>query len=197
MNDQRASRRTLVFEVAWGAASDQGKVRSHNEDAWLATTRLFLVADGVGGHAAGEVASRAVVDAFTTIGESWLTPEALHSTLEEARRSVLDLTRQGRAPGSTVVGVGLANQGEAGRWLFFNIGDSRAYLLRGGGLEQISVDHSRFQELKDAGYAAAGYVGRNVITNAIGAGIQGPAPPDQWLLPAPNREIASCCAPMG
>lgn len=184
----------VVFKVDWGAASNPGAVRDHNEDAWLATQRVFLVADGVGGHEGGERASRAVVDAFASIGADWLTAEALHAVLDEAFHVVTAMQTDGRAPGSTVVGAGLTQQDGAGYWLIFNLGDSRAYLLRRGLLEQISVDHSRLQELKDAGMDAEDSVGRNVITRAIGAGVPGPALADQWLLPAQSGDRILLCS---
>mgnify|MGYP000853811308 FL=1 len=183
-----------VFEVSWGAASHTGIVRDHNEDAWLAASRLFLVADGLGGHERGEVASRAVVDAFRRIADDWLTGEKLREALLQASTTVAALDREGRAPGSTVVGVGLTEQPGPPCWLVFNVGDSRAYLLRGGSLEQISVDHSRVQELLDAGRQLSGPISHNVITRAIGAGVPGPAAADQWLVPATVGDRILLCS---
>lgn len=183
-----------VFKVAWGAASHAGLVRAHNEDAWLAAPRLFLVADGLGGHERGEVASRLVADAFREIADDWLAPEPLQQALTRATSEVLALGGGGRAPGSTVVGVGLAEQAGMACWLFFNVGDSRAYLLRGGNLEQISVDHSRAQQLIDDGRPAGASLGRNIITKAIGAGVPGPVVADQWLLPAAAGDRVLLCS---
>lgn len=183
-----------VFKLVAGGASDRGLVREHNEDAWLGSAKLFVVADGVGGHAAGDIASQAVVDAFRSIVDAELTSEVLHRCLDEARRTIVGLDAGGRAPGSTVVGAGLVTQRDAGYWLVFNIGDSRAYLMRGAELEQVSVDHSRVQELKDAGQPSDAVVGRNVITRAIGAGVQGPALADQWLVPAITGDRILLCS---
>ncbi len=184
----------MIFEVKWGATSDKGLVRAHNEDAWLAGDTLFLVADGVGGHSAGDIASRAVVDALRPLANQQLTSTDLHKALEAARTQVTNLDRPGRQPGSTVVGVGLIEQYGVEYWMFFNIGDSRAYLLRDSELEQITVDHSRYQELKESGKAADESVGRNVITKAIGAGVRGPLLADQWLVPARAGDRVLLCS---
>lgn len=194
MNQKFEFSSPVRFKLAWGAASDPGRVRNHNEDAWLATDSLFLVADGLGGHALGDRASSAVVQAFSVVTHNWLTAKILLKVLDSARRSIAALKADGRAPGSTVVGVGLSDLGAVGNWFFFNIGDSRAYLLRNDRLEQISVDHSRQQQLREAGYTPDEHLGRNVITNAIGGGVCGPILVDQWLVPAVGGDRVMLCS---
>lgn len=184
----------IRFAVQHGVASHSGLVREPNEDSWLASRNVYLVADGLGGHARGEVASQAVVAAFAAESHSdWLSPDGLHRALEQASRDVIELGGSGRAPGSTVVGAGLAAQSGTPYWMIFNIGDSRAYLLRSGRLQQISIDHSRVQEVADAG-GRPNSAPRNVITRAIGAGLPGPVLADQWLLPAITGDRVVLCS---
>jgi serine/threonine protein phosphatase PrpC len=161
--------------------------RAHNEDAWCARPELglFVVADGLGGQAGGEVASRCVVDAFTEFGErvkkdgeaAWPQPPIPERTREEnlllvgtalAQRSLLD-QRVGylRDMGSTVVAVAVGDKGGA----VAHVGDSRLYRLRGGQLEALTQDHSVTEELKAAGMSppprgqsAFGHI----ITRALG-----------------------------
>ena len=188
-----------VFDVGWGATTSQGAVRSHNEDSWYAGGRVFVVADGMGGHQRGEAASRVVAQAFTALaGDEWLTAHALCEVLGRAADEVSALAAAGPPPGTTVVGVGLASQEGAPCWLVFNVGDSRAYLLRNGELKQISIDHSRVQQLIDSGEAGSGrraaVAPRNVITRAIGGGMRGPVEVDQWLLPATEGDRLLLCS---
>lgn len=186
---------TCVFKVAWGAATSPGAVREHNEDSWFAQPPVFVVADGMGGHARGEVASSMVVDVFGTVDSPWLTAALVCDLVSQARERVGDLGAALPAPGSTLVGVGLSEQADVACWLFFNVGDSRAYLLRAGELDQISVDHSRAQQLKDNGFsAAASNAAHNVITKAIGAGMAGEVAADQWLLPASLGDRVVLCS---
>ena len=166
------------LRVAFGAVSHQGLVRGANEDSYLTAPPVFLVADGMGGHSGGELASRAVVDAFSGLSDRrWLTPDLLAAAVARAATAVSSLRADGRRPGSTLTGVGLTQQGGLPCWLVFNIGDSRTHLLRRGELTQISVDHSAAARGGDR--AAA----RNVITRALGAGLSRPVA-DQWLIPA-------------
>ena len=183
------------FKVRHGAATHPGLVRGHNEDSLLASRNTYLVADGLGGHAKGEVASQAVVAAFRAESQAdWLTPEGLHRALEQASRVIVQASGGvGRAPGSTVVGVGLAAQSGLPYWMIFNVGDSRAYMLRSGKLQQISVDHSRVQAVADAG-GQANPAARNVITRAIGAGLPSPVLADQWLMPAAVGDRVMLCS---
>lgn len=166
------------LEVAFGAASHQGLVRGANEDSYLTAPPVFLVADGMGGHSDGELASRAVVDAFSGLSSRrWLTPDLLVDAVARAASTVSGLHADWRRPGSTLTGVGLTQQGGLPCWLVFNIGDSRTHLLRDGELTQISVDHSAAARRGDPAVA------RNVITRALGAGLSRPVA-DQWLIPA-------------
>lgn len=185
-----------TFEVVSGAVTDAGRLRRHNEDAFLAARPVFLVADGMGGHSRGEAASAEVVRQFETLaGLPWVTPEDLQSRLVRAARAIDALADgAGPPPGTTVAGVALAQQWGRPYWLAFNVGDSRVYLLRDGRLEQITVDHSRHQELLDAGVDPdAMAVGRNVITRALGAGVTGVPMLDVWLRPAaPGDRVLIC-----
>ncbi|MFG6503455.1 PP2C family protein-serine/threonine phosphatase [Microbacterium sp. P05] len=184
--------------VAWGSATDVGRKRSLNEDSHLAAPPLFLVADGMGGHQAGEIASATVIAEFARlIGRPSLTVELVQTTLHEARRRVDALPDgAGAGAGTTLAGVIVADIDGEGYWLAVNVGDSRTYRLSEDVFEQISVDHSVVQELIDAGQldaaSAARDTRRNVITRALGAGSDGEA--DYWLLPAEQGDRIMVCS---
>ncbi|RNI22281.1 PP2C family protein-serine/threonine phosphatase [Flexivirga caeni] len=187
-----------AMRLRWGAASDRGLHRAHNEDAYLAAPPVFVVADGMGGHAQGDRASRAVIAAFVElVGSEFVSADRLDEAVREAGAAVARLASATAAPGSTVAGAVLARSGELPCWLVFNVGDSRSYLLSPSALEQVSVDHSRLQQLLDRGELApedaAGYGDRHVITNALGAGIQSPRV-DRWLIPASSGERLLVCS---
>lgn len=185
-----------VFRVRSGAASATGHVRQHNEDAYLAVPPVFVVADGMGGHTRGDAAAEAAVRAFEAFaGRPWLEVTDLHEAMASAASAIESLASVGRAPGTTLAGVATTRQAGRPYWLVFNVGDSRIYLLRDGALEQISVDHSRRQELIDAGMDPdVVRIGRNIITRALGAGRRGVPVLDQWLLPAQMGDRVLVCS---
>lgn len=151
--------------------------RKLNEDALLADSSrgVWVVADGMGGHDAGEVASAAVIEAVAACaGEGSLAERAAvtATALVEVNARLMELAKAGKEPrtiGSTVV-VLLA---EPGRFACLWAGDSRAYRLRDGQLEQLTRDHSLVQELVDAGMLDAteadNHPNANIITRAVGA----------------------------
>lgn len=189
---------SVPVAVVWGAATDVGRRRSLNEDSFLAAPPLFLVADGMGGHQAGEVASATVIDEFARLaGRPSLTLDEVQNALRTARGRVDALPDGGGAgAGTTLTGVTIADIDGEGYWLTVNLGDSRTYRLSEGVLEQVSVDHSVVQELIDAGQldaaTAASDARRNVITRAIGAGSD--SEPDFWLLPAEEGDRILVCS---
>lgn len=159
------------------ATTHPGAKRKHNEDAYVDRPDLGLwaVADGAGGHHAGEVASGMIAEALNTLpkglsGGSLLA--TVRTRIEETHQALRDLAAQ-RGPNVTVAStvVVLLARGEHFACLW--AGDSRAYLLRDGELRQISHDHSLVQELVDSGALAPEEAERhpraNVITRAVGA----------------------------
>lgn len=154
-----------------------GLRRKLNEDAVLAdpSRALFAVADGMGGHEAGEVASRQVVEALAALPELRSVEASLAASVEALQavnRQLRIMAAGGPEPrviGTTVVGLTL--QGE--RFGCFWSGDSRAYRLRVGGLARLTRDHSLVQELVDAGMLSARdaphHPSANVVTRAVGA----------------------------
>lgn len=180
-----------------GSATDVGLRRAANEDAMLADKPIYVVADGMGGHDAGEIASALAVEAFRALsGAPSTSPAQVRIAFDKAASDIADILPGGkRRAGTTVTGVAISEvEGEA-YWLVFNLGDSRTYRLAGGALEQISVDHSVVQELVDEGEidraAAAVHPGRNIITRALGAG--GVYRPDYWLVPIePGDRVLLC-----
>lgn len=175
------------ISLAWAALSDTGYRRSVNEDSLLARSPIFAVADGMGGHTAGDFASTAVV---TRLAEKVRADFVSESSLTDALRdAVADMTRgvgqTDLGTGTTVTGIALTLVDGAPYWLVFNIGDSRVYSFRDGTLEQLTVDHSIVQELLDAGAItpeeAEVHPHSNVITRAVGFN-EDPVP-DYFLLP--------------
>lgn len=184
------------IEVRAAAVSHTGLRRRINEDSYLAEAPLFLVADGMGGHDAGDLASAAVIAEFAALtGAASRGVDDVRAALRRARARVESISSDGRAAGTTLTGVVIAEVGGVGYWLTVNVGDSRTYRFAEGRLEQISVDHSVVQELVDAGLLdgadAAADRRRNEITRAIGAGSEGRA--DYWMVPAePGDRILVC-----
>jgi PPM family protein phosphatase len=161
--------------VDHASTSHTGKVRRTNEDSFLDDPPLFVVADGMGGARAGELASRLAVDTFRELpviaGES--AEDRLRRTILESNRRVLERAKSDPATagmGSTVTAALV----DGDRVVLGHVGDSRAYLLRDGSLQQLSHDHSLVAELERAGRLtreeAAVHPQRSVITRALGAG---------------------------
>jgi len=168
----------VTVELRYAAATDVGHVREVNEDAHLVAPPVFLVADGMGGHAGGDVASAIVAEEFARLAETAYDADsavrAVTDALEASQRRIEQHAagRVGRAsPGTTVAGV-LLVEGDEPAWLVVNLGDSRVYRMRGGELVQVSRDHSLVQDLIDSGDLtedeAADHPERHVITRALG-----------------------------
>jgi PPM family protein phosphatase len=148
-------------------------VRPNNEDAFFAGPRLLAVADGVGGHAAGEVASATIIDALSPLGDSEPGYDLVGRLLEAvvtgngaiAQRVAEDQRLQGMS--TTLTAILFAGD----RYCLLNIGDSRTYLLRDGTLEQITRDDSYVQFLVDEGHitqeAAGTHPQRNLVLQAL------------------------------
>lgn len=164
----------MTLSWRYAAASDVGLLRDGNEDSAFAGARLLAVADGMGGHAAGEVASAAVIAALEQLDELGVNAgdpqEALREAVEEANTNLRDMVAADselQGMGTTVTAV--LSDGEHS-WLA-HIGDSRAYLLRGGQLRQLTRDHTFVQQLVDEGRIApedaSTHPQRNFITRAL------------------------------
>ena len=187
------------LRVRWGSATDVGRVRDHNEDSLIAQGAVFAVADGMGGHAAGEVASRIAVEALATLLEH---PAAGEEDVAEALRTANRGILQSQADnpdqagmGTTATGLTVVDAGGREHWVVFNVGDSRVYRLAEHRLSMLTRDHSEVRELMDAGLIdaeeAARHPMRNIITRSLGTD---PAPaPDVWVLdPTPGERFVVC-----
>jgi serine/threonine protein phosphatase PrpC len=185
-------------QLRYAAATDVGLVREVNEDAHLVAPPVFAVADGMGGHAGGDVASAIVVEELGRLaGSAYDEPSAERAVLDAltaSQRRIVEHAAGGvgrAAPGTTVA----AAVQVADRWLVVNLGDSRVYRTCGGELVQVSRDHSLVQELLDAGEITADEVAdhqeRHVITRALG----GPAfsEPDLWWVDVADTDRLLLC----
>jgi protein phosphatase len=200
--------------LAWGIATHAGRVRDQNEDSGHASPWLFVVADGMGGHQAGEVASELTVTTITNactpapIGAAE-TPLA-HPHLSDLVKSVVDAntaifrasldnpSQQGM--GTTVTALALivddTDPDTPHALGLVNVGDSRTYLHRHNRLRQITIDHSFVQELVDQGqitaFEARYHPRRNIVTRALG--IEPDVRVDSWRLPLMRGDRYVLCS---
>jgi len=188
--------------LSFSGHSDRGAVRSVNEDSFIAYPPAFVVADGMGGHAHGDVASRIAVSVFARqfADPSAPSPQQVLDAIHLANDEVLALSA-GEADalsGTTLSGVAIVRiqPDDAYRWMAFNVGDSRVYRWDGRTLLQLSVDHSAVQELVDAGAITRAeadvHPERNVVTRALGANPV--VDPDVWLLPVGGHQTFLICS---
>jgi protein phosphatase len=158
---------------ATSGVTDAGRKRRRNEDAYVVEPPLFAVADGMGGAQAGEVASRLAVVAFREFHEAdeFAPTERVTAIIKEANRRIYERAREDAAAsgmGTTITAAVLADDSIA----IGHVGDSRAYRLREGGLEQLTEDHSLVADLVRSGRLkpeeADTHPQRSVITRALG-----------------------------
>lgn len=158
--------------ISWGARSDVGLVRGHNEDSFLLRTPLFVVSDGMGGHAAGEVASSIAVETIGERAPGTADDVLLGAAVEAANANVIKAAEEGVGKpgmGCTATAVLI----EKNHMAVAHVGDSRAYVLHHGTLVRITHDHSYVEELVDAGEITADeartHPSRSIITRALGS----------------------------
>ncbi|MDO4783469.1 MAG: protein phosphatase 2C domain-containing protein [Propionibacteriaceae bacterium] len=186
--------------LRYGSGTDVGRRRSLNEDAVLVGKKIWAVADGMGGHAAGDVASSLIVKRLSDLDSADpVRPADVVDTITLANQDVVNHARANPETwglGSTVAGLAEVQVGGEPHWAIFNVGDSRVYRFWGGVLSRATVDHSEIEELilegKITEEEARTHYLRNVITRSVGA-----IPPPQvdlWVLPQYPGETFLICS---
>lgn len=192
----------MVYTLRMAGVSDVGRIRERNEDRILIAPPMGAVADGMGGHLLGDRAAQVVIDSLGEVEWSRLSSdeeriEHIESALSSAQIAIQEMVSVRQQAGSTVVGVqycpasgdGETELGSTSHWLVFHIGDSRAYIIRGGDLTRLTHDHSHVQELIDEGVIsedeARTHPARSSLTRAIAARV------------APELEVSSVPAAAG
>jgi PPM family protein phosphatase len=166
-----------VIELRAAGVTDAGRVRTANQDRFLIVAdRIYVVADGMGGHRGGEVAAQMTVEALGTNTDSIQSTSDLVTRLEQTNQTVLDRSNEDpelRGMGTTVTALALFKPDAKNPVVsIINVGDSRTYRMRAGELEQLTEDHSVVAELMRTGRLspeeARGHRQRSVLTRAIG-----------------------------
>jgi protein phosphatase len=187
--------------LAWGAATDAGRVRAGNEDAFVAEPMVFGVADGMGGHQAGEVASAIAAGTLRDrLAAGAATVDVAVAAVVEANAAIFQgahTNAEQRGMGTTLTAIAvLTTPGVAPRFALVNVGDSRTYVLRAGRLRRVSIDHSYVQELVSTGHIteleARNHPRRNIVTRALG--IEPTVRVDTWVLPLVKGDRYVMCS---
>ncbi len=157
------------------AVTDVGRVRTNNQDWVLATDSLFAVADGMGGHAGGEIASRTAIESLQQAFETDRTSGGLAEAVRRANLAVWERSRADadlRGMGTTLTAAAVVSNQGGDRLALVNVGDSRAYLFQSGELIQLTADHSLVEEMVRSGELtadeAAVHPHRHILTRALG-----------------------------
>ena len=190
----------MVFQGSSAAISHTGKVRSNNQDSGYAGSNLFVVADGMGGHAGGDVASSLAVARLERIDrpfESTSAAErALRDSIADSATELIDTVHvrpELAGMGTTVSALVMVDDYA----VIAHIGDSRIYLYRDGALTQITTDHTFVQRLVDSGRItpeeARYHPRRSVLMRVLGD--MDPIPSSTRSSCRPSRATAGCCAP--
>lgn len=185
------------IELSWHAITNVGLRRDNNQDSYVVVPPIFAVADGMGGHSAGEIASDAVAARLAEFQDS--TSIKRSHIDERLHQSVIDVyDRVGKTDlgaGTTVTGLALTESEGVPSWLVLNIGDSRVYQFFRGSLSQVTNDHSVVQHLIDTGTItpeeAETHPHANVITRAVGFN-EDPIPDYTELALIPGQRMLVC-----
>ena len=188
--------------LLWGAATDEGRVRDANEDAFVAEPMVFVVADGMGGHQAGEVASALAASTLRDRLQGGATSvDVVVAAVVEANAAIfqtahVNAAQRGMGTTLTAIAVLPAGEGRPDQFAIVNVGDSRVYLARAGELTRATVDHSYVQELLATGHIteaeARAHPRRNIVTRALG--IEPTVRVDSWLMPLVRADRFVLCS---
>ena len=205
-----------MADLRWGTATDPGRIRPDNEDNLLAEPNVFAVADGMGGHRAGEVASALAVDLLRArLSAPGADLEQVVAAIAEVngdiyRAAIGNPDQQGMGTTVTALAVialaaepdesgadaDVATTASSEQLALVNVGDSRTYLLRHGRLRRVTVDHSYVQELVATGHItddeARTHPRRNIVTRALG--IDPAVRVDAWTLPLVRGDRFLLCS---
>jgi serine/threonine protein phosphatase PrpC len=180
----------LAPALAWGAATHTGRVRTENEDSFVALPMVFGVADGMGGHQAGEVASAIAAGTLRDrLASGAHSVDVVVAAVVEANASIFQGAHgnaEQRGMGTTLTAlVVLTDPEHPQRLALVNVGDSRTYVVRNDRLRRVTIDHSYVQELVSTGHIteneARSHPRRNIVTRALG--IEPHVRVDTWVLP--------------
>ncbi|CAO1650785.1 serine/threonine-protein phosphatase [Salinibacterium sp. NSLL150] len=191
-------REQQTFTFAWAAGTHTGHRRAANEDSYVARSPMFAVADGMGGHSAGDLASAAVVERLDdAITGDFLPARAVERALERATDYIGLIAQDSElGVGTTVTGVVVTEHHESASFAVFNVGDSRVYDYENDRLVQVTRDHSVVQDLVDAGVIsreeAEDHPDANIITRAVG--FNATPSPDFWMLPIQRGQRLLICS---
>ena len=184
------------MRIRWGGASDRGLRRAENQDAMYADIGLFVVADGIGGHLGGSVASSLAVK--TVAANSPSTRAELLAAVHHANhvvhhRSTAHADLSGM--GTTLCAIAVVQQDDSRVWCLVNVGDSRVYRYQGGELTQLTIDHNFVAQMIRAGditpERAADHPRRNTLTRAIG--VEPNVIVDDWILELTGNDRFLLC----
>jgi len=185
------------LRLSWGGATHPGEIRPVNQDALFADRGLFVVADGMGGHQAGEVASR--ISVKTLAGRDHTTVDELVAGVTAANDAVWDHASSGpefKGMGTTLTALAVIGDGRPPRLGLVNVGDSRAYRLRGGDFVQLTEDHSYVAELVRRGQIteadAETHPYRNMVTRALG--VAATVEVDRWEMSPEAGDVFLLCS---
>jgi len=185
------------LRLSWGGATHPGEIRPINQDALFADRGLFVVADGMGGHQAGEVASR--ISVKTLAGRDHSTVDELVAGVTAANDAVWEHASSGpefKGMGTTLTALAVIGDGRPPRLGLVNVGDSRAYRLRGGDFVQLTEDHSYVAELVRRGQItesdAETHPYRNMVTRAIGVAVT--IDVDRWEMSPEAGDVFLLCS---
>ena len=187
----------VTVELSWHGITHVGNRRENNQDSYVLAPPLFAVADGMGGHAGGEVAASAVTRRLEEFsGATTITSGQIAEKLQHAVSDIAEeLGEAAQGAGTTVTGVTFSSDTEVPSWTVFNIGDSRVYQFFKGSLTQITTDHSVVQHLVDSGAItpdeADVHPHANVITRAVGLN-EAPDPDTVELALVPGQRLLLC-----
>ena len=201
MNEDRGiiNQKTPSSFFDWGFATDVGKLRKMNQDFFAVSDSLFIVADGMGGHRGGEVASeiatRKVFEKQKYEKVQGFRDQIMMANTEVRKEAAINSEREGM--GTTLCGITLLepSEGTPTKLAVANIGDSRIYLLSQGSFSQITKDHSLVEEMRREGKITASeaesHPHKNIITRALGIDIE--AKVDCWEIPTNKNDRFLLC----
>lgn len=191
----KSTQTTAKTPQVYAAKTDVGCVREHNEDSFIAATPLFVVADGMGGHEAGEVASEIAIRTMLEKAPNGPDGDALANAVRAANTAIISAAANGTGRpgmGTTMTAAQIFDD----QLIIAQVGDSRAYLLHEGTLQRVTRDHSLVADLVEQGRLteeeARVHPQRSVITRALGSDVT--VDPDIYILRVSHGDRLLLCS---